>query len=136
MPSAGPEPGPDIAGSEQPVRPEWNWEREYYCRDVAIGTRDLGHDCQVVTVSGNRIAYTQKKGSGQTPTFDAGLRELSLGPWGKVQAERSGEIFPLQIGKTESWEYAGGTGQPRDDGHGHAVHHRVAAMRMSEVVRR
>ena len=70
MPSAGPEPGPDIAGSEQPVRPEWNWEGEYYCSDVAIGTRDLGHDCQVVTVSENRIAYTQKKGSGQTPTFE------------------------------------------------------------------
>ena len=52
------------------VSGEWSWEGEYYCRDVAIGTRDLGHDCQVVAVSGNRIAYTRKKGSGQTSSFE------------------------------------------------------------------
>lgn len=48
----------------------WSWEGEYYCRDVMIDTRDLGHDCQVVTVSGNKIVYTRKKGSGKTATFE------------------------------------------------------------------
>ena len=35
-----------------------------------IDLKELGHDCQVVTVSGNRIVYTRKKGSGQTATFE------------------------------------------------------------------
>ena len=52
------------------VSGEWSWEGEYYCRDVAIGTRDLGRDCQVVTASANRISYTRNRGSGQTSTFE------------------------------------------------------------------
>ena len=52
------------------VSGEWSWEGEYYCRDVMIDLKELGHDCQVVTVSGNRIVYTRKKGSGKTATFE------------------------------------------------------------------
>lgn len=52
------------------VSGEWSWEGEYYCRNVMIDTRDLGHDCQVVTVSGNKLTYIRKKGAGQTSTFE------------------------------------------------------------------
>ena len=52
------------------ISEEWTWEGQYYCRDVTIGVKNLGYDCQVVTVSGNKITYIRNKGSGQKTTYE------------------------------------------------------------------
>ena len=43
----------------------WSWEDEYYCRSVKVGKKDIGHDCQVVELSGNSLIFIRKKGTGK-----------------------------------------------------------------------
>ena len=40
----------------------WSWEDQYYCRTVKLGEKDLGHDCQVIEVSGDTMTFKGKKG--------------------------------------------------------------------------
>ena len=42
----------------------WTWE-DHYCRTAKIGTKDFGHDCQTVEVSGDVVTFTRKKGKGK-----------------------------------------------------------------------
>ncbi|WP_136659467.1 hypothetical protein [Nitratireductor sp. XY-223] len=43
---------------------EWKWKGRYYCRDIIIDNETLPHDCQVVTVNGNSVAFTHNEGKG------------------------------------------------------------------------
>lgn len=47
----------------------WAWEDGYYCRTVKVGSKDLGHDCQVVEVSGDMLTFKSKKGKGRKGSF-------------------------------------------------------------------
>lgn len=48
------------------VTGQWQWEDGYFCRDLYYGTDDLGPNCQLVTIDGNRIQFTADKGAGQS----------------------------------------------------------------------
>ncbi len=50
--------------SGKPLSGNWSWEDGYYCRTVSLGGKDLGHDCQIVELSGNRLNFIRKKGKG------------------------------------------------------------------------
>ena len=43
----------------------WSWEDEFYCRSAKLGKKDIGDDCQVVEVSGDRLIFVRKKGKGK-----------------------------------------------------------------------
>ena len=43
---------------------KWSWEDEYYCRTGKSGKKKLGHDCQIVELSGNRLIFIREKGKG------------------------------------------------------------------------
>ncbi len=47
------------------VRGAWKWNRRFWCRNVIVGGRELGTDCQKIEVDGNQYRLTRKKGRGE-----------------------------------------------------------------------
>ena len=88
------------------VGDKWVWQNEG--NDRQFTHEIVAIDGPLATIRSGRCTFSTRL-DGYSPTL--AYENCPWGPWGKVQAERSGEIFPLRIGKTESWEYAGGTGQ-------------------------
>lgn len=61
-----------ISGSAvgRSVTGNWSWEDGYFCRDMDWGERDIGYNCQLVEVAGNRqMRFTVDRGAGQSATF-------------------------------------------------------------------
>ena len=60
-----------ISGSAmtKPVTGDWRWENGLFCRDLYWGERDLGPNCQVVEVAGDRIRFTADYGRGKSADF-------------------------------------------------------------------
>lgn len=46
------------------VTGEWRWEAGYFCRDLAWGNRELGANCQEVTLRGETIRFQSDRGTG------------------------------------------------------------------------
>ena len=63
--------GGRISGSAvtQPVTGVWLWKEGYFCRSLFWGHRDLGYNCQEVSVLGDRIRFTADKGEGDYADF-------------------------------------------------------------------
>ena len=47
----------------------WTWENSYFCRDLFWGSRNLGYNCQQVSLSGKKIRFTSDKGEGDFADF-------------------------------------------------------------------
>ena len=62
---SGPWDGSGVTGT-------WEWEDSFWCRDVAIGCRELGRDCQVWIVDGAVATVTRDKGNGRTFEYTIG----------------------------------------------------------------
>ena len=64
-------PNGEISGSAmtQPVKGDWRWENGLFCRDLYWGERDLGPNCQVVEVAGDRVRFTADYGRGKSADF-------------------------------------------------------------------
>lgn len=43
---------------------EWRWEDGYFCRDLFWGKRDLGSNCQEVTLRGQKLRFQSDRGTG------------------------------------------------------------------------
>lgn len=43
----------------------WNWQKGYWCRSIKSDKRDLGSDCQVVQISGNKVRSITQQGKGE-----------------------------------------------------------------------
>ncbi len=52
----------------------WNWTDGTYCRTVEVGGRNLGFDCQVVLISGDRVTYVRNNGKGKRSIWTLGKR--------------------------------------------------------------
>ncbi len=48
-----------------PVTGEWAWDEGYFCRDLFWGDENLGFNCQLVQVNGERLRFTSDQGTGQ-----------------------------------------------------------------------
>lgn len=44
----------------------WNWQRKFLCRNIRVGSKELGTDCQVIRVDGTTVQLIRKKGKGKT----------------------------------------------------------------------
>ncbi|QFT64754.1 hypothetical protein SAMN05421853_101260 [Roseivivax halotolerans] len=64
-------PGGGISGSGAAwdVTGQWSWEDGFFCRSLNWGGDDLGYNCQLVTLEGNRITFTSDRGSGRSAGF-------------------------------------------------------------------
>ena len=51
------------------VTGQWSWDAGYFCRDLFYGERDLGYNCQLVQIDGNRMRFTSDQGAGQFADF-------------------------------------------------------------------
>lgn len=49
----------------RPVTGAWRWQEGYFCRDLMWGERDLGPNCQEVTVQGQTVRFTSDRGTGR-----------------------------------------------------------------------
>lgn len=49
----------------QKVQGQWRWEDGFFCRDLSWGDRDLGANCQQITIRGDVIRFTSDRGVGQ-----------------------------------------------------------------------
>ncbi len=47
------------------VKGEWNWQDGFFCRTLFWGKRDLGQNCQKVSVQGNTIRFQSDRGAGE-----------------------------------------------------------------------
>jgi len=61
-------PGGEITGRAfgQPVRGQWSWEGDYFCRDLEWGDTDFGYNCQEVARNGDALRFTSDKGTGRS----------------------------------------------------------------------
>ena len=50
--------GADVTG-------QWDWDGDYFCRDLSLGNEDLGFNCQSVEVSGQTVRFTSDQGTGE-----------------------------------------------------------------------
>ena len=46
------------------VTGRWDWQDGYFCRALAWGSKDLGQNCQSVSVSGDYVRFTSDRGAG------------------------------------------------------------------------
>jgi len=44
----------------------WHWRDGYFCRTAELDGEDLGLDCEIIEMLGNRMRYTRDKGNGET----------------------------------------------------------------------
>lgn len=51
------------------VSGNWAWEGPYFCRVLRYGDEDLGRNCQVVTLRGDRVRFTADQGRGDWVEF-------------------------------------------------------------------
>lgn len=42
----------------------WVWKNRMYCRNAVLGKDQLGTDCQVVKISGDKVQFIRKYGKG------------------------------------------------------------------------
>ncbi|MFD1509188.1 dihydrodipicolinate reductase [Lacimonas salitolerans] len=49
----------------RPVSGMWQWQGDYFCRDLMWGERDLGANCQEVKVQGQTVRFTSDRGEGR-----------------------------------------------------------------------
>lgn len=54
---------------QDPVSGSWAWEGPYFCRVLRYGDEDLGRNCQVVTLRGDRVRFTADQGQGDWAEF-------------------------------------------------------------------
>ena len=61
----------EILGSAvtKPVTGNWQWKEGYFCRSLFWGQRDLGYNCQEVSITGEKIRFTSDKGEGDYADF-------------------------------------------------------------------
>ncbi len=52
------------------VRGSWAWEKGYFCRNLFWGKKDLGYNCQQVSLSGDKIRFTSDEGKGDYADFN------------------------------------------------------------------
>jgi len=59
-------PGGEIRGRAfgRPVTGAWRWDGRYFCRDLNFGRENLGPNCQVVQVSGDKLRFIADRGAG------------------------------------------------------------------------
>jgi hypothetical protein len=53
----------------RPVVGNWQWDDGYFCRSLFWGRRDLGYNCQEVSLAGKKIRFTSDKGEGDYADF-------------------------------------------------------------------
>ena len=56
-------------GAGTGVTGNWNWQDNYFCRNLSWGNRDLGSDCQKVELKGKKLFFTSDQGRGTTAGF-------------------------------------------------------------------
>src|SRR6056300_1231478 len=56
-------------GAGTNVTGSWNWQDNYFCRNLSWGNRDLGSDCQKVELKDKKLFFTSDRGLGTTAGF-------------------------------------------------------------------
>lgn len=64
-------PDGEIGGSGfgQDVFGAWEWDGNFFCRDLGYGSTDLGHNCQLVAVRDGTIRFVADEGQGDHADF-------------------------------------------------------------------
>jgi hypothetical protein len=47
----------------------WEWNGQYFCRDLGYGSTALGHNCQLVAVNGDTVRFVADQGAGDHADF-------------------------------------------------------------------
>jgi hypothetical protein len=47
----------------------WQWNGQYFCRDLGYGSTNLGHNCQLVAVRGDTVRFVADQGQGDHADF-------------------------------------------------------------------
>ena len=47
----------------------WYWEDRFFCRDIRLGRKHLGSDCQILSVSEDVLTVVRNRGKGETVTY-------------------------------------------------------------------
>ena len=51
------------------VKGEWEWQDGFFCRSMWWGERDIGFNCQEVTIKNKKIKFTSDRGNGASARF-------------------------------------------------------------------
>ena len=54
--------GRDVVG-------DWEWQDGFFCRSMFWGERDIGYNCQEVSIEGKKIKFTSDRGTGANARF-------------------------------------------------------------------
>lgn len=42
----------------------WNWQKGFFCRNIILGGKTLGSDCQIVQSDGSQAEFIREQGKG------------------------------------------------------------------------
>jgi hypothetical protein len=56
-------------GGFKPVAGHWLWQDGFFCREIVWGQRNLGYNCQEVSVSATTVRFIADKGAGEIADF-------------------------------------------------------------------
>ena len=48
---------------------DWEWQDGFFCRSMFWGERDIGYNCQEVSIERKKIKFTSDRGSGASARF-------------------------------------------------------------------
>lgn len=48
---------------------DWKWQDGFFCRSMLWGERDIGYNCQEVSIKNKKIKFTSDRGSGASAQF-------------------------------------------------------------------
>lgn len=51
------------------VQGEWTWDKGWFCRSLAWGSRTWPTNCQLVTKEGDKLTFTSDQGAGESATL-------------------------------------------------------------------
>ncbi len=56
-------------GAFDDIQGRWQWDGDYFCREMTWGSREIAWDCQTVSAAGDTIRFTAERGAGDSAEF-------------------------------------------------------------------
>jgi hypothetical protein len=50
-------------------RASWKWHKGFSCRAGKLGGKDIGTDCQLIEIAGDKLRITRKQGKGRKVVY-------------------------------------------------------------------
>lgn len=58
-----------VSNTKEKITGAWIWNKRYFCRNVAVGSKTFPQDCLEVSIDGNTVTFVRNKGKGKAVPY-------------------------------------------------------------------